>query len=199
MPVCLAPRTVVVSDPDLITEHYWPIPHQVNLSVMGWILTLHNSNAKTLTPNPLECDCACMHAQCQTIYYPMACSLPGSSVYGIFQASILEHVALSYSRGSSRSRDWIHISSLLHWQVCFLPLHHLGTLCIWTENFQRGDKFKISPDGGFLRRRKNWTHKQTPRTYVHKGKFIWRYGKKAAVCLPGRETSEETHPADTLT
>ena len=166
---------------------------------MGWILTLHNSNAKTLTPNPLECDCVCMHAQCQAICYPMACSLPGSSVYGIFQASVLGQVALSYSRASSRSRDWIHFSSLMHWQVCFLPMRHLGKLCIWIENFQRGDKVKISPDGGIFRRRKNWTHKETPRTHVHKGKFMWGYGKKAAICLPGREASEETHPADTLT
>ena len=31
----------------------------------------------------------------------MDCSLPGSSVHGIFQARILEQVAISYSRGSS--------------------------------------------------------------------------------------------------
>jgi len=31
----------------------------------------------------------------------MDCSLPGSSVHGIFQARILEWVAFSYSRGSS--------------------------------------------------------------------------------------------------
>ena len=35
----------------------------------------------------------------------MDCSLPGSSVHGIFQAKILEWVAISYSRGSSPSRD----------------------------------------------------------------------------------------------
>ena len=32
---------------------------------------------------------------------PMDCSLPGSSVHGIFQARILEWVAISFSRGSS--------------------------------------------------------------------------------------------------
>ena len=37
-------------------------------------------------------------------------SLPGSSVHGILQARTLEWVAISYSRGSSRPRDWIHIS-----------------------------------------------------------------------------------------
>ena len=32
---------------------------------------------------------------------PMDCSLPGSSVYGICQARLLEWVAISFSRGSS--------------------------------------------------------------------------------------------------
>ena len=36
--------------------------------------------------------------------------LPGSSVYGIFQARILEWVATSYSRGSSWPRDWTQVS-----------------------------------------------------------------------------------------
>ena len=37
----------------------------------------------------------------------MQCSPPGSSVHGIFQARILEWVAVSFSRASSRPRDWI--------------------------------------------------------------------------------------------
>ena len=32
---------------------------------------------------------------------PIDCGLPGSSVHGIFQARILESVAISFSRGSS--------------------------------------------------------------------------------------------------
>ena len=35
---------------------------------------------------------------CLTLCDPMDCSLPGSSVYGIFQARILEWVAISFSR-----------------------------------------------------------------------------------------------------
>ena len=34
---------------------------------------------------------------CPTLCDPMDCSLPGSSVHGIFQASILEWVAISFS------------------------------------------------------------------------------------------------------
>ena len=39
----------------------------------------------------------------------MDCSLPGSSVYGILQARILELVAISSSRGPSQRKDrtWV--------------------------------------------------------------------------------------------
>ena len=36
----------------------------------------------------------------------------GSSVHGIFQARILVWVAMSYSRGSSQSRDRTHVSCI---------------------------------------------------------------------------------------
>ena len=42
---------------------------------------------------------------CPTLYNPMDCSLPSSSVHGIFQARILEWVAISFSRRSSQPRD----------------------------------------------------------------------------------------------
>ena len=47
-------------------------------------------------------------------------SLPGSSVHGILQARILEWAALLSSQGSSRPRDWTHVSGigrrvLYHW------------------------------------------------------------------------------------
>ena len=38
---------------------------------------------------------------CPTLCDPMDCSLPGSSVHGIFQAGVLEWVAIVFSRGSS--------------------------------------------------------------------------------------------------
>ena len=48
----------------------------------------------------------CMHAQlCLTLCDPKNCSPPGSSVHGTVQARILEWVAISFSRGSSLSRD----------------------------------------------------------------------------------------------
>ena len=42
---------------------------------------------------------------CPTLCDPMDCSPPGSSVYGILQARILEWVAVPSSRGSSQPRE----------------------------------------------------------------------------------------------
>ena len=55
----------------------------------------------------------------------MDCRLSGSSVHGIFQAGILEWVAISFSRGSSPPRDQTHISCVscianwffTHWAI----------------------------------------------------------------------------------
>ena len=49
---------------------------------------------------------------CPTFCDPMDCSLPGSSIHGIFQARVLEWVAVSFSRGSSWLRDWTRVSRI---------------------------------------------------------------------------------------
>ena len=65
---------------------------------------------------------------CLTLCHPVDCSPLGSSVHGIFQARILEQVAISSSRGSAWPRDWTLVSlSLLHWQADSLSLHHQGS------------------------------------------------------------------------
>ena len=43
---------------------------------------------------------------CPILWDPTDSSQPESSVHGILQARILEWVAISFSRGSSRFRDW---------------------------------------------------------------------------------------------
>ena len=48
-----------------------------------------------------------------TLCNPMDCSLPGFSVYAIFQARVLEWVAISFSRGSSRPRDQTQVSCIV--------------------------------------------------------------------------------------
>ena len=42
----------------------------------------------------------------------MDCSLPGSSVHRIFQPRVLEWVAISFSRGSSQTRDQTRVSHI---------------------------------------------------------------------------------------
>ena len=69
----------------------------------------------------------CMHAklfqQCQTLCNPIDCSPPGSSVRGRDSpARILEWVAMSSSRGSSRPRDRTHVSYVSCWQAGSLPI-----------------------------------------------------------------------------
>ena len=46
---------------------------------------------------------------CLTLCNPKNCSLPGSSVHGIFQARVLEWVPISFFTGSSQTRDqtWV--------------------------------------------------------------------------------------------
>ena len=47
-----------------------------------------------------------------TLCDPMDCSLPSSSVPGIFQARELEWFAISFSRASSRPRDQTQVSHI---------------------------------------------------------------------------------------
>ena len=49
---------------------------------------------------------------CPTLCNPMDCSLPDSSVHGIFQARVLEWIAISSSRGSSQPRDQTQVSHI---------------------------------------------------------------------------------------
>ena len=49
---------------------------------------------------------------CPTLWDPVDCSLPGSSIHGIFKARILEWVAISFFRGSSQPRDQTQVSCI---------------------------------------------------------------------------------------
>ena len=87
------------------------------------------SNKQTSCFSTAPCMRAMSLQLCLTLCDPMECSLPGSSVHGIFQARILEWVAVCLSRRSSRPRDWTHgsyvscIGRRVLYQSC-----HLGSL-----------------------------------------------------------------------
>ena len=52
---------------------------------------------------------------CLTLSNPMDCSLPGSSVHGIFQARVLEWGAISFSRGLSWWGSFRHSTQSSSW------------------------------------------------------------------------------------
>ena len=82
-----------------------------------------------------------LHSVMSDSLRPMDCSPPGSSVHGIFQARILEWVAISYSRGSSRPRDQIQVSCvscisrqiLYHRAIWEAPYYPIYTMLYYIE------------------------------------------------------------------
>ena len=50
---------------------------------------------------------------CPSLCDPMNCSLPGSSLHGIFQAIVLESIAISFSSRSSQLRDQTQVSCIV--------------------------------------------------------------------------------------
>ena len=62
---------------------------------------------------------------CPTLYISMDCSPLGSSVHGIFQARILEWVAILFFRGFSWSRDQTQVSFIV--SRFFYHLSHKGS------------------------------------------------------------------------
>ena len=84
----------------------------------SWHIHEENHNSKRYLHPNIFMYAKLLHP-CQTLFNPMDCSLPGSSVHGILQARILEWVAISFYRGSSRPRDGTcipYLFYLLHWQ-----------------------------------------------------------------------------------
>ena len=66
---------------------------------------------------------------CLTLWDPMGYCLPGSAVHGILQTTVLELVAMFFSRGSSWTRYQTHVSCiscsgrqiLYHWAMWEAP------------------------------------------------------------------------------
>jgi len=50
---------------------------------------------------------------CPTLFDPMDCNVPNSSIHGIFQARVWEWVAISFSRGSSQPRNQTQVSHIV--------------------------------------------------------------------------------------
>ena len=96
---------------------------------------------------------------CPSLCNPMDCSLPSSSVHGILQASILEWVAIPFSRESSQLRDGTQVSCVAG------RLYHLSHQGIPSRGKQASKLYML----------KNVCHtpkdKQNP--FFHSSLFIW--------------------------
>ena len=71
---------------------------------------LHESSVCFHIPSPdLTIVSQCWSLSCARLFATHGFSPPGSSVHGIFQARILEWIAIYFSRGSSQPRDrsWV--------------------------------------------------------------------------------------------
>ena len=82
---------------------------------------------RTTMPPQHPCACVLSLQSCPTLFDRTDCSPPDFSVHGILQATILEWVAMAFSRGSSRPRDQTGVSFIyMHWQAGSLPLVPAG-------------------------------------------------------------------------
>ena len=92
---------------------------------------------------------------CPTLCDPMDCSLPGFCIHGIFQASILEWVAISFSGGSSHPRDQTQVYNpgLWYCRQTLYPLNQQGSPNILLNQW---NVVQYSPSGmEFLRKSRN--------------------------------------------
>ena len=108
----------------------WELDHKKSWALKNWLFqivvlgktlesSLDSKETKPINPkgNWIETEVA---QSCPTLCDPIDCSLPGSSVHEVFQAGVLDWVAISFSRGSSQSRDRTHVSCtagrcFIHW------------------------------------------------------------------------------------
>ena len=97
---------------------------------------------------------ACLLNCCPSLCDLTDCIPPRSSVCGLFQARILESVAISSSRRSSWPRDQTHLLCLLNWQADSLPLVLPGKRMQDEElafYFKNSRRFHMCPDSHFVR------------------------------------------------
>ena len=88
-----------------------------------------------------DCCCCLVAKSCLILCDPVDCSSPDSSVHGVFQARILESVAISFSKGSSLSLIICGIALWMWALQCeeekdkLLP--QIEVNCVWSTEFRR--------------------------------------------------------------
>ena len=65
---------------------------------------------------------------CQTLCDPMDCSLPGSSVHGIFQARVLEWVATAFSKVHAKKQQKFEMRLGVVGPISFYPASRIKSI-----------------------------------------------------------------------
>ena len=96
-------------------ETLWAILHVPGAQIISCLISTLNSprgvmkisSCRGSKFNPCRCRYVCVFVaqSCPTLFDPLDCSSPGSSVHEIFQERIMELVAISSSRDSSWPRN----------------------------------------------------------------------------------------------
>ena len=120
---------------NVLTGHLYVFSGEMSIQVPSPYFWPHHSSCRTLVPppeiQPLDLQRILLRTlfffyarsnlmvwyvcapSCPTLCDRMYCSLPGSSIHGIFQARVLEWGAISFSRGSSWLRNRTQFSHIV--------------------------------------------------------------------------------------
>ena len=123
----------------------------------------------------LKVPCLCAVLSGVLPFVTCECSLPGSSVHGVFQTAILEWVAISSSRGYSPPRDQTSVSCISCIAVDSLPAEPSGKPMNWD---QLCSKEHVGSEGDMARLPGKW--EQDPRD-THQGSAVVRPGTKSGL------------------
>ena len=135
----------------------------VCVCMQGWVSLLSTWGYR----NTVNLLCVCSVTQsCPTLCNPMDCSPPGSSVRGIFQARILEWVAVSFSGGSSWPRDRTCVSCvsyigrqiLYHWAKLMPSAMLQYKISFFFFLKSKDFKIEVFATGTHTPKKKNGTH-----------------------------------------
>ena len=128
---------------------------------------------------------------------PHDCSPPGSSIHAIFQARILEWVAIFYSGGSSWSRNQTYISGTSFFGR-WVPYHCATweTMCVCVRERERGGEGRVIMRNIIMKVSKSQTcHLQTGNpgkleAWFNLGPKVWEPGKPmVSISIQGQKTN----------
>ena len=114
---------------------------------------------------------------CPTLCDLVDCSLPGSSIHGILQTRILEWVAISFSRGSSRPRDRTQVSCIGGRRFNLWATREAR----W-RRYYRLSGHALNPMASVLVRDTQRRLDRQKRRLIHREEWVWRQRQPCGWC-----------------